>query len=134
MNLWLELDNCLSVAQLVRELYTFIRSNKYVKISFQISTYKSLQHACILCLSSSKAMTFPVKITSPVTPLLYISNNESHLLSLRKMDFIQKIWKGTPKEIFILFYDYISLAQFYMWIKWALHQVLRFPYKGWFQL
>lgn len=44
---------------------------------------------------SSKAMTFPVKITSPVTPLLYISNNESHLLSLRKMDFIQKIWKDT---------------------------------------
>lgn len=44
---------------------------------------------------NSKGMTFPVKITSPVTPLLYISNNESHLLHLRNEDFIQKVWKDT---------------------------------------
>ncbi|XP_046859129.1 uncharacterized protein KIAA2013 homolog [Xenia sp. Carnegie-2017] len=44
---------------------------------------------------NSAGMTFPVKITSPVTPLLYISKNESHLFTLKNMDFIQQAWKDT---------------------------------------
>lgn len=50
-------------------------------------------------------MTFPVRMTRPVTPLLYISHNKSELLELRKHVFIKDAHEG--KNNFVEHYCYL---------------------------
>lgn len=51
-------------------------------------------NSCVIFDFSESEVTFPVRMTRPVTPLLYISHNKSELLELRKHVFIKDAHEG----------------------------------------
>ena len=54
----------------------------------------------LLFVFSEHEVTFPVRMTRPVTPLLYISHNQSELLELRKHVFIKDAHEGKGWSMF----------------------------------
>ena len=62
--------------------------------SFAYLKYCFLFNNCVTFDFSESEVTFPVRMTRPVTPLLYISHNKSELLELRKHVFIKDAHEG----------------------------------------
>lgn len=63
------------------------------------------ENKCHVFNFSEAEVTFPVRMTRPVTPLLYISHNKSELLELRKHVFIKDAHEG--KINFVEHYCYL---------------------------
>lgn len=71
--------------------------------SFAFVNYCFLFNNCVTFDFSESEVTFPVRMTRPVTPLLYISHNKSELLELRKHVFIKDAHEGKNnlQELFV---------------------------------
>ena len=67
-----------------------------VQYLFSFAYFKCcfLFNNCVTFDFSESEVTFPVRMTRPVTPLLYISHNKSELLELRKHVFIKDAHEG----------------------------------------
>ena len=63
---------------------------------------------CVFVFSEHE-VTFPVRMTRPVTPLLYISHNQSELLELRKHVFIKDAHEGKGWSVISDVHEQLSI-------------------------
>ncbi len=60
-------------------------------------------------LSAQHYTTFPVKLTTPVTPILYITDNMNHLNELKHTIHVQDVVEGTKRIFFKIPLNFFSI-------------------------
>ena len=56
--------------------------------------YEFFNSGLLMCNASREVITFPVKLTDPVTPILYVTSDKQHMEELKHAIHVREIAEG----------------------------------------